>query len=170
MTNLQDWLDMNSENYLTINDVISLENEQVIKVLCIDRNFYDVLPENLLEPEDAIAPEQFFQDNYIAEYRHGYDLHGELRMLNVSDEWNPFNFHLNYGEDSWYPLGDNGSLPEVDPQGFCDFTGINLDYHEYPTETLIGWRGPMLKWEYIENSGPIYWNRNTESDSICSIM
>ena len=44
MTNLQDWLDMNSENYLTINDVISLENEQVIKVLCIDRNFYDLLP------------------------------------------------------------------------------------------------------------------------------
>ena len=161
MTSLENWLDMNSQNYLTINDVTSLDNGEIIKVLCIDRNFYDCLPSNMNGPEDAMPPEQFFENNYIAEYRHGYDLHGEL-LMNCHDDgdWYPFNFHINYAEDSWYPLGDNGVLPNQDPQGFADFTGVILDYRDYPAGTLIGWRGPMIKWEYVENSDNIYWNDN----------
>ena len=157
MTSLEEWIDMNRQKFITIHNITTLEPGQTIKLLCIDRNFYDCLPVNVYSPDSAMDPESFFQNNYIAEYRHGSDLHVDL-MMNCDNEWSPFNFHLNYRDHSWYPLNNDGILPYEDPQGFADFSGVQLDYRDYPAGTLVGWRGPMIEWKHVENSDNIYWD------------
>ena len=155
MINLQDWLNINEQNFLKISDILALGNEETIKVLCIDRNFYDCISKT--PTENAIPAEDFFKDNYNVEYKQDHDLHGKIKFIGLDEEFRPFNFHLNFDNKSWYPLQDNGILPEEDIDGIMDFSNIALDFREYPTDTLIGWRGPMIKWEYVKNSPLIYW-------------
>lgn len=49
----------------------------------------------------------------------------------------PFTFDIEYKKDNWYPLV-NGYLPEKDSQ---------KHWSEFPKNTHIGARGPMIKWK-----------------------
>ena len=82
------------------------------------------MPENIYGPDNAIDPERFFQNNYIAEYRHGNGLHGEI-LMNCDIDWCPFNFHLNYRDQSWHPLDDDGFLPRESSQCFAEFSDFS---------------------------------------------
>jgi hypothetical protein len=68
-----------------------------------------------------------------------------------------FEFHVEYKKNYWYPF-DNGKLPKADPQGvFIIPSDIPRDYREFPKNTCLGWRGPMLKWELVATQPEVYW-------------
>lgn len=140
------WLSNMKHKYITIKDIEKLNKGECIKLLAIDRNFYDLIDNN----EDGIEtpPEIFLQDNYIFEYTHNNGLNGMIRWIK-EEKINNFNFDINYNNYDWYPLNNEGELPEDDPQGLFSFKDIKKNYREYPKDTLIGWRGPMLLWKDI---------------------
>ena len=145
---INEWLNIMKHKYITIKDIEKLNEGECIKLLAIDRNFYDLIDNN----EDGVStpPEIFLQDNYIFEYTHNNGLNGTIRWIK-EERIDNFNFHINYNNYDWYPLNNEGKLPEDDPQGLFSFKDIKKNYREYPKDTLIGWRGPMLLWEDVIN-------------------
>lgn len=80
------------------------------KILCIDRNFYEFIPE--LSKENAIDAELFFQKCYILDYTHSINLTGLARfnIENINKPKTYFEFDIEYIKNTWYPLR-NGKLP-----------------------------------------------------------
>ena len=163
-------LENKKDKHLNISDIEKMKSGDKIKLLCIDRNFYDLIDHNLNQPPSK--PEDFFEFNYKIEYSHDKDLiglskwdyGGEPTSNSDSDNGHndeiPFTFDLNYKDESWYPLNSMGYLPEKDPQGYCNFKGVELNYKNYPTNTRIGWRGPMLKWNDVINGDDIVYTED----------
>lgn len=150
---INEWLKFMENKYLTIGDIINTKPDETIKLLCLDRNLGDLIDHN--EKNKPTIPSIFFQKCYIINYIHKEELKGEIQWLtcDFSKEKEPFNFHINYSSGFWYPLDDYGMLPHVDPQGFVKFDeNTNRNWKKYSENTLIGWRGPMLRWIDVENS------------------
>lgn len=146
---INNWLNKMKHKYITIKDIEKLNKGDCIKLLAIDRNFYDLINNNEIGVE--YPPEIFLQDNYIFEYTHNNKLNGKIRWVKEK-KINNFNFDINYNIHNWYPLNDEGELPERDPQDLFSFKNVKKNYKEYPQETLIGWRGPMLLWKDVINN------------------
>jgi hypothetical protein len=152
------WVDKMKPNYLKISDIESLRKGEKLKLLCIDRNFYDLCDNSMVytetNPEIPIKPTLFCKNNYIIDYIHCENIQGESHWKGIDTkyEYSAFNFHLNYFSHYWYPLDNNGFLPKKDPDGMMNFKDIELNYKNYDKSTLIGWRGPMLKWSDVEAS------------------
>ena len=145
---INSWLNIMKDKYITIKDIEKLNKGDCVKLLAIDRNFYDLIDNN--ETGIEMPPDIFLQDNYIFEYTHNNKLNGMIRWIK-EENINNFNFDINYNNDYWYPLNNEGELPEEDPQRLFSLKNIKKNYKEYPEETLIGWRGPMLLWEDVIN-------------------
>lgn len=166
---LEEWLDLMKDKYLKISDISNLKTGESIKLLCIDRNFYDCIDMS----GKIKLPEDFFKSNYIIKYIQNNGLHGKANFnCDDENEWNNFNFHINYAPECWYPLNNKGLLPKKDPQGFSIFTDNTIrDWREYPIDTLIGWRGEMLKWDDVITAPPLYYNEEvyemTIADKFC---
>ena len=145
---ISEWINIMKHKYITIKDIEKLNKGDCIKLLAIDRNFYDLIDCN----KDGVetTPEIFLQDNYIFEYTHNNGLNGMIRWVK-EEIINNFNFDINYNNDYWYPLNNEGELPEEDTQRLFSLKNIKKNYKEYPEETLIGWRGPMLLWDDVIN-------------------
>ena len=142
------WLNSMKHKYITIKDIIKLNKGDSIKLLAIDTNFFDLIDYNEVGIE--YPPDIFLQDNYIFEYTHNFGLNGMIRWIKEKNI-NHFNFDINYNKFNWYPLNNHGKLPFKDPQGIHSFKNIKKNYKEYPLNTLIGWKGPMLLWDHVIN-------------------
>jgi len=153
---VDDWIKHMSSQFITINDIKKLQQNDKIKFLCLDRNVYDLCDWN--SKGDIKNPELFFGNNYTFEYTHYENLKGSAKWNFQNDDENPvpFEFEIEYKQDHWYPLTD-GNLPEKDCQGFFKFPkNMKKDWKEYPPNTCIGWRGPMLLWNTVKNGPQIY--------------
>lgn len=147
---LWSWILHMRNKCLTIQDILEMKKGDTIKLLCLDRNVGDFADNYELSAEKA---SEFFKDNYIITYRHNKDLQGEWFFHNHlhDDGFDNFEFHIEYKTGCWYPLTE-GRLPDTDPQGFSDINkNTKKDWKEYPTDTHIGWRGPMVRWDIVEN-------------------
>jgi len=139
-----EWLELMRPKYLTIYDIQTLNDKDTIKLLCIDRNFYDLIG------DETLAPELFFKDNYKMNYTHKDYLNGTI-YFDDDDDVNtgtPFEFHVNWN-NRWYPLHE-GKL-SMEGQSFLG-EEAPVEIENYPADTLIGWRGPVLLWEDVVSS------------------
>ena len=146
--NIRTWMN-NKDLHLTIKDIENLSIGDELVILCIDRNFMDCIANNYGQRPMVAA--HFFNESYILTYKHEQDLHGKVKFRNLSTEFRDFNFDLEFKKDNWYPLNDLGFLPEADQQGLMNFIGCERDYRNYPDNTRIGWRGPMVIWSTINS-------------------
>ena len=67
-----------------------------------------------------------------------------------------FEFHVEFSEYNWYPLR-NGSLPAEDEHGLFPLLDREVRWDEFPLDTHLWWRGPMVHWEDVENMPDIFW-------------
>lgn len=156
------WIEKTMKSkYLTIRHIVKMKRGQKIKFLCYDRNFCDCVAD---APSPA-KPSILCSKCYIVEYIHDHDLHGKAKFM-CDSAFEPFDFHLNYSGDCYYPLDDKGRLPNVDPQGFADFTGVKRDYRDFPQSTYVGWRGPILLWSDVQKSNVLVEVPPWEDDGI----
>ena len=158
--NINFWLKSMNKMYLKIKDIENLKKGESIKLLCIDRNFYDIIQSNPINI--PICPKEFFKNNYIIEYTHYEDLKGFGNWCNLDKPGtkSDFEFHIEYCKNHWYPL-KNGKLPESDPKGIAYLLNnsfVKKNWKNYDKNTLIGWRGPMIPFKFIDNSIYIYHN------------
>lgn len=141
---------------LTIKDITSLKPGQTIKLLVLDRNFDEIACEE--ETNQLNIPhkaEEFFRLN-TATYVHQQNLKGIITYDNI-DLTRDFEFDIEYEKDCWYPLKNN-CLPKKDPQHLASFSfNEPKPYTDYPANTRIGWRGPMILWEKVKKLPDIYW-------------
>jgi len=162
---LEAWVDAVKEQCLTITDVLTLEPGQEIKVLHMDRNLGDTVCE---QPGNQLFTAEEFFAKSTAVYKHESGLKGTIKYSWQESEENPypFEFDIEYAKDCWYPLED-GYLPTNDPQGFSNFHyDAPKPYTDFPQNTRVGWRGPMLLWNVVCQQPDVYWyNSNYESDS-----
>ena len=56
---LEKWLENMTEKYLTISDIEGLQSGDSLNLLCLDRNFFDLIEHNLNKP--SCRPDFFFQ-------------------------------------------------------------------------------------------------------------
>ena len=150
---IEEWLEHMSTKFLTIGDITDLSANQSLKILCIDHNFMDICKGRHQKLGKSTPAVDFVQKNYIINYIHLHDLTG-LVSWNYDNfkEYSCFNFHLNYKQEYWSPLDGEGYLPDTDFQGFFNLDQVEKDYRQYPLNTKIGWRGPMIKWTDVIES------------------
>jgi hypothetical protein len=152
---VEQWLKQMESHYLKIEDVKKMEYNQTTRYLCIDRNFYDLLPYNV-EKANSMNALDFFKNNYKINYIHEKETKGKSQFIknNELEELNNFEFHIEYTNDCWYPLKD-GKLPDEDSQQvFTNISNhdIKRKWTEYDDNTKLGWRGPMINWEIVKSS------------------
>ena len=150
---IEEWLTYMKEKNINIDFITNLNQNQKIKLLCIDRNFYDLIENNQYGTH---SPEDFFVNNYIINYQHDYDLSGFANWnFDNNDVYSSFNFHLNYVNNSWYPLNNEGNLEfdEREAKIFnIDLQNVKKNWQEYSGNTLVGWRGEMILWDDVIQS------------------
>lgn len=162
------WNEMSYEHALTIKDILSLKPGDVFKVLCMDRNVWDGALNDEIRGKSC-TPMEFFKDNW-AIYIHEENLKGkalifafecegniddvDIDKMSINDLCQPnFEFHLEYKPYCWYPLKE-GYLPEIDPQGLCNFPwtdGQKYHWTSFPDSTRVGWRGQFILWSKLKD-------------------
>lgn len=154
---------------LTIADVTALKPGDRLRVITMDRNEWEV--SEAQNKSDVLHSVQDFFRRKVSVYIHNHDLMGDIawdfenenKDLDDYYSFTPsreFEFDINYRGINWYPLTD-GRLPDADPQGFANFGELaGKHYSEFPPDTLIGWRGPMMLWERLSELDvqQIYWH------------
>jgi len=157
---LSDWKEYVRDKCLTIRDVKNLQQGETIKVVHMDRNLWDVVCDSN-NSDQLYDPKEFFED-VTAEYTHDSEMKGRIHW-SFGDE-REFEFEIEYKEGHWYPLED-GRLPENDPQGFSNFGDASgKHYDDFPKGTLIGWRGPMILQDKLDDLDQVYWHDDTANE------
>ena len=142
---LSKWLKFMKPYFATIQSISNMKKNQKKQFLCYDRNFLD-----LVGKEGKCK--EIFKENYKLTYTHNKDLSGWIQFEDEKEK-TPFEFHLNYMENAWFPLKD-GRVPNsfeiILFQGPAGMEHIGRHFSSYPSETLVGWRGPLIPWDIVK--------------------
>jgi hypothetical protein len=151
--------DYSSKYHLTIKDVLSFEIGKPYKIFLLERNMFD--PSCDTNPINIpILPSHFFRNCYFIEFTRKDGLMGDCKWLFNNQTQNNFEFHICM-TTCWYPLKNN-RVPIKDEQELfeidIDFSGKH--FTELSIDTHIGWRGPMMLFENMDNCPKIILTRN----------
>lgn len=155
---IEDWENNTKSSHLVIRDILNMRPGEEMKVALLDRNFMDSVC-NSVEGNVLYTAPDFFKCT-TGVYEHSHNLTGKLTFkYEDTEEFSiPLEFHIEYDNQCWYPLSD-GKLPVR-----CYQLGHRLHsgeepkpYSDFPDRTRIGFRGPMIKWEKLEELPGVWW-------------
>ena len=159
---------------LTIKDVNGFKPGERILFLSMHRNLACAANDGVSDkPRKA---EKFFKRNRDSViYIHEEGMRGRLIWpWDENKEERPFEFDIQYNDKGcWTPL-ENGAIGKwtdgTPPDYSSMFEGYieNKRWSEFPDDTCVGWRGPMLRWDLLKNQPAIFCNQdlaNSKSDS-----
>lgn len=152
---VSDWISHTKMYHLTINDIIDLKlGDQTIVVQLDQDNLFNC--EDCNEPSIICEPTEFFQD-VVGVYTHEENLKGRFQSVDIDRD---FEFDVEYKKNHWYPLTE-GRLPADDDDCVCAF-GDKCGWHwnQFPIDTRIGWRGPMIETSKLQLCPKVYWLEN----------
>jgi hypothetical protein len=149
---------------LTLSDIDKLNIGDTLDVVIWDGNFEENWIWEHAERDKLYNPIDFFKENrhiatYLGDYQWDIDFpHGETFRhpvhLDVSS------LQTNWG---WISIEDGGihitsevvPINEEIPDGW---KAIHKPISEMSNETRVGWRGPMMLWNELENFPQVYLN------------
>ena len=139
-----------SDKFLMISDILDMNPGDSLKLLCLDRNWMDLAGDN--PQNEVMHPTTFFANNYImifTKWNSSSDIagHGVFSRDDANNQMEEFEFHLEDKYGNWDPVRD-GRLPNV------------KHWKDLPRSTLIGWRGPMLKWNDLSSAPMLYYDQS----------
>jgi len=137
--------------HLRIKNIIKLNKGDKLDIICLDRNLYDLTSHH--EENKVLSPINFFDKSYKGVYIHDHNLSGTFIFDNILDN-EPFEFHIEWKNNSWYPLKD-GKL-QSDEQFTFPIEFENKSWNDFNIMTRIGWRGPMLLKKHLKYLPKIY--------------
>lgn len=155
----QNWEKETKTIHTTIQTILDIPIGESRIFLCLDRNVLDFAGDSLsecYETETEVLPSFIFSGNYHIKYtKTGEGLTGTFIIANSLDEIDELDdsprtdFDIEYSTDKWYPM-QNGSLPASDSQGFSALFGTEKHWSTFDVSTRLGWRGPMIPIERID--------------------
>ena len=157
---VNDWLEYYSSRHLTLADAWEFTDGYTVQLLMLDRNAVDMYmeKEDFDQPRKPFAPKDFFDEN-IATYVHekagrpvgtlSWPAHMNIKPQTVCLE-------VEYRPGYWYPLDRDGYLPARDKQTNAKLLGRRVHYKSLPASTLVGWRGPVIRWSDIDKRPHVY--------------
>jgi hypothetical protein len=154
---LEQWIKCTRKYHLTISDILKLEKGDQIRVVHLDRNILDTC-EYHNKPSVITEPHNFFKQS-IGIYTHDENLKGWFKF--IEDSRQDFEFDVEYKKNHWYPL-ENGRLPDSNDNGICCSFGNKKgwSWRQFPLDTRIGWRGPMIEISKLEHCPKVYYADN----------
>lgn len=166
--NPAEWVKRTSLPYhLTIRDIEQLELNKPTNIFLMDRNVYDTSLDEGNNPKNkAIKPSSFFRKGYYITFTKKEEGIKGKWIFNIEPN-NSYNkeFDINLGT-VWYPL-KNDKVPERDWQGLFDLSKYyNMHYSDFPRDTKLGWRGPMMLVQNMDKCGYIIWTNDNVDHSI----
>jgi len=166
------FIDSCKDHHLTIGDVKNLKVGDKLDVVIWHQNFEEEggffairgkIREDLSLPQ---RPEQFFKYN-----------HHQLTYLG-NMEWD---IHFEWGETFTHPihldvtcLETNWTWSALEEDGMIHITkevvkegeriplhwrAKHLHWSEFPDDTRVGWRGPIMLWSKLKDMPPVYFER-----------
>lgn len=165
---IQDFVPGEWDNYvennfcLNLGVINSLEEEDELELLVMDRNLYDIAFKANVRRDEPYDPCEFFRKNK-AIYIHDHGTQGTLTLYSDTDDsvtLEQFEWHLDISGDpqndtpfKWYPLEGNMMRPKSHPD-------LPPHYHKYINmyldSTKVGYRGPVILWESLYNDSMPY--------------
>ena len=146
-------IEFSKPNHLTIRDVLNMNVGDTIDVIIWDRNFEEYGIWDTRESGVSYNPNDFFKGNH-----HQITYQGNM-------EWD---IHFDFGETVRHPINlDVSSLntkwkwiPIEDVSTDAVKNTVEskrLNWEQFPTNTRVGWRGPIMLWDKVKDMGPIYY-------------
>lgn len=149
------WIKHTKKYHLTINDITQLQSGEKLTVVHLDRNVLDSV-EYSNKASVITDPHEFFKQS-VGVYTHQSNLVGNFEDVDFERE---FEFDVEYKKNHWYPL-EEGHLPTDDEQRRCSFgEKAGWNWRQFPTNTRIGWRGPMIEISKLKLCPKVYWLEN----------
>jgi len=170
--------------HLTIQDILDLEPNESIDLVSLDRNDLDHLdyaqyveggesPYDFLDGQCIVFTKGSDKDSIRGTWNNGYFNRYELdefkwkqyRDISEFERTNTF-LEINYDSNSWYPLNDDGKLPDQGvkqnwiAKGYRD----GKSWTEFPTTTRLGWRGPAIPINRLKSLPNIHINKDKLND------
>ena len=155
------WINSTKDYHLTIKDIQEMKSGESLKVIILDRNTGDLF-DKYNNSNTLYYPIDFFK-HQMGEFIKNKDMTGKLIFYNgINHDSNnnliidPFEFHIEYKLNYWYPL-QNNIISITNPE----FKHINENYskniNEFPLDTRVGWRGPMIKVDLLRKLPLIFY-------------
>lgn len=131
--------------HLTIADIEKLKPGDILDAVVFDRNFYEYGILNL-DNKRPYNPEEFLQSirikiKYLGNYE--WILYYDWAEVNDIIHINIEEYHSYY---HWYPLNDLGEF--------------NMNIKEFPKDTRVGNRGPVMLWKDVKYLPKLYYIMN----------
>jgi hypothetical protein len=138
--------------HLTIADIKLLNIGDRLDVVIWDRNFEELWIWTNADNEVAFTPDEFFSSN-----RHTLTYLGNMK-------WNiryPFGIDFIHNIEldvskldnimKWYPISDDGKI---------EFLRVSKHWTDFPDDTRVGWRGPIMLWNKLLTMPNVYLKDN----------
>lgn len=153
-----EWCEASRPYHLTIKDILELPVGKKIYIFTLDRNYMDLSCDLIYNPiNKPILPSQFFKRGYFWTFvKKEPGIQGEFIWIR-DESGRHGEFDIEYQPGEWYCLKDD-RLPAKDWQGIFDFKDKGgKHYADFPLETRLGWRGPMLLVEDMDKCPKVIW-------------
>jgi hypothetical protein len=108
------------ERHITIADIEKLKYGEKRIFRCVDKKYPPI----------------------ILNYSHLINLIGRIQWTKGFPP-KEFEFHIECVPNFWFPLS-GGKLPNFNVPGIFNLTDFKTDWKDYPKNTRIGWRGPII--------------------------
>jgi hypothetical protein len=163
---LYDWIENQRDKHLKLEDLSELENGHEIEVLVLDRNFDESIWTSK-EIDVSYDPEEFFEYNkwkikYLGDYKwdliapwnetYEHPIHLDITDLGLNYFWSPLD-GANGDQIIMKSDSVSGKIVKLDEP-------IIMHVSDFPDDTRIGWRGPIMKWSDVASGGPVFWNKD----------
>ncbi len=150
--------------HLKLSDIHNLNVGDILDVVIWDRNFEEYWIWDNAKCNKLYKPIEFFKENrcllnYLGDYKwditfpYGetirHPVHLEVTSLKTNWKW----MHIEDGEI--HIKNEVVSINEKIPNGW---KAIHKPITEVSNETRVGWRGPMIMWNELENLPDVYLN------------
>ncbi len=144
--------DVVEKHALKISDVKKLKKGDKISVILFDRNIGDYLHGT---PQGTQSTKEYLEKMHLATFTQGedYGITGSLYLFDIGEEFSDWTWQINvakYNDKSyWSPIDDSCSCGDHPASEYLrEFreNPVNI-----PGETKVGWRGPAILAEDIQN-------------------
>lgn len=142
---------------ITIGDVRNWKVDQIYDLCLLDYNFQEYKIWNL-EPNKTYKPTDFFSANRNT-YKHEGPFKGHI-YWNFGKDREFTDFYIEIVRGTYQKINHRADAENDTHICFVCAGTPNVSPDDYPDDTKIGWRGPMVLWDDIvelENKGYMFY-------------
>ena len=144
-------------DHLTLDDVIKWKIGQVTDVVIWDYNFAESWIKYGAIADKHYKPAEFFRYNRRQLVYLG-DMMWKIIYPSISFEIE-HPIHINVSEydnkRKWLPLGDDNKIHIMEGNDGTT-KDVTMHWSEFPRDTAVGWRGPVMPWDHLQKYGDVY--------------